>query len=286
MQDLALPIVLKDDVPAIRVLPQGNTAANAVIDLFEDAPNFPGAVILAFDSPLLASLADQDPVRKGKPSHGAFALLMTHTELPAFLKTIAAAPSTDISREWLTFSDAGKQVPEQLALLHALPAPLVKGLGSLPVLARVHKTVSAQHTASGAPELTLLTQTLIERGQINACMVDPPQIRGEEDAPSADKPAPTCAWLVHNAGTADYSGSNLSAVITALSYFGSDIHPFKSATNSVLQIGDLSIAMSLAMLALTLVQAATQKAPAMCAEFSLEHGLTVGFVVPAAATAS
>lgn len=286
MQDLALPIALKNDVPAIRVLPQGNTAANAVIDLFENAPNFPGAVILAFDSPLLAGLADQDPARKGKPSHGAFALLMTHTELPAFLKTLAEAPSADISREWLTFSDAGKQVPEQLALLHALPTPLVKGLGSLPVLARVHKTVSAQHTAPSTPELTLLAQTLIERGQINAGMVDLPQIRGEDDAPSADKPAPTCAWLVHNAGTADHSGSNLSAVITALSYFGIDIHPFKSATNSVLQIGDLSLATSLAMLALTLAQAATQKGPVMCAEFSQEHGLTVGFVVPAAAAVS
>lgn len=283
--DLALPIALKNDVPAIRVLPQGKTATNAVIDLFETIPDFPGAVILAFDSPLLANLADQEPTRKGKPSHGAFALLMTHTELPAFLKMLAEAPSADTPKEWITSADMGKQVPEQMALLHALPAPLVKGLGSLPVLARVHKTASIQHAAPGVSKLTLLAKTLIERGQINAGMADLPQIGGEVDAPPTDKPAPTCAWLVHNAGTADYSGSNLSAVMTALSYFGIDMHPFKTATNSVQQIGDLNLATSLAMLALTLAQSAAQKGPVMCAEFSQPDGLTVGFVVPSAVTA-
>ena len=54
--------MLKDGIPSILHLPSGDSAANRVISLFAStsAPDLPGALVLAFDSPL-SQVREADP---------------------------------------------------------------------------------------------------------------------------------------------------------------------------------------------------------------------------------
>lgn len=280
--ELALPIVFKEDMPSVRYLTTSAGVANAIIDLFESSPDLPGAVIVAFDSPLLSG--DTDPERGSKPSHGAFALLVTHMELPAMLENFSSRTSTALSESMTPFWEKGLQsARRQPELLNALPMPLVTGLGKLPILGRIHQSVSGEAASPGAMELTRLAQKLIDRAQVNAGMIDLPAVGESEAKPAQDKPAPSCAWVVHNAGGTTNAGHRLAAILTAMSYFGVELHPAATATNSAAQVGDLNQATSIGMLALALAQVAAQQAPVLYTEFSQPSGLTTGFAVPAPA---
>jgi hypothetical protein len=277
--ELALPITFKDDVPSVRYLAIGEGAANTVIDLFDAIPDLPGAVIISFDSPLLGGAADSKPEHSGKPSHGAFALLVTHTELPAMLAQLDGRTDVELRESLTPYWQTGAQMTEHFAMLNMLSAPLVSGLRGMPVLGRIHRSAYTQTSPAGAMELTRLAQTLIDRAQVNAALEDLPAI-GDAKEPAADKPAASCAWLVHNAGGTATAGSRLAAVMTAMSHFGFELLPFTQATNSVAQVGNLDSATPLCLLALTLVQVAAQQEPAMYAEFASPSRLAVGFVMP------
>lgn len=280
--ELALPIAFTDGTPSVRYLTTGESAANTVINLFASISDLPGAVILSFDSPLLGSATENDPEYAGKPSHGAFTLLVTHPQLSAMLGQFGSRDGVESSDAMTPYWEKGPQVTEHLGLLNMLPVPLLNGLNNLPVLGRIHQGVSAQAISMGSMALTSLAQTLIGRAQVNAGMADLPAI-DEADESAKNIPAPSCCWLVHNAGSTATAGGRLAAVMTAMSYFGFELHPFSAATNSIAQIGELNHATPVGMLALTMAQVAARQEPAMYAEFSHPPRLSVGFVAPVAA---
>jgi hypothetical protein len=301
IEELALPVELAHGQPDVLFLPAGDSAANSVIALFETTPDLPGAVVLAFDSPLSRTRPGDDssddapdPERAslarqvGEPSAGVFALLVTHSALPSMLNAIAGSPEATGEHDSLTpYWDKAMQPGGNLALLMRVAPPLRTELAELPVLAHIHRAAFTQTEGKHGRvlELTRALQSLLERAQVNAGLVEQRFLfEGAPADPSEDTPVadePKCGWLVHNAGGVDFAGTRLAALGTALLYFDIDLNPIDMATNVVTRIGDLGRAGPIGMLALTVAQAAAHKLPALCSEFYGQDGIALSFAVPA-----
>lgn len=303
--DMMLSVKPKAGTPSVLFLPSGDSAANSVIALFENTPDLPGAVVLAFDSPLSQAAglsSDEDASEQdtpfGKPSHGVFALLFTNADLPAMLNAVAGRrESVEEEHDSLTpFWEKNQQPTGNLALLTMASLELREELAQLPAIARIHRAAFVQTGKSKDKErvleLSRTFTTLLERAQINAGLIDVPFLsdaadgqadgkkEGEEKAPAGSR----CEWLVHNAGEPGRIGTRLSAMGSALLYFKIDRNPTEIATNIVSKVGNLGRATPIGMLALALVQAQGKGAPVLCAEFSEPDGIAVAFAVPAQAS--
>ncbi len=302
--DMMLSVKPKAGTPSVLFLPSGDSAANSVISLFENTPDLPGAVVLAFDSPLSQATglsADADAFKQdtplGKPSHGVFALLFTNADLPTMLNAVAGRrDGVEEEHDSLTpFWEKTQQPTGNLALLTMASRELREELAQLPVIARIHRAAFVQTGKSKDKErvleLSRTFTTLLERAQINAGLIEVPFLsdaagqadgkkEGEEKAPAGSR----CEWLVHNAGESGRIGTRLSAMGSALLYFKIDRNPTEIATNIVSKVGNLGRATPIGMLALALVQAQGKGTPVLCAEFSEPDGIAVAFAVPAQAS--
>jgi hypothetical protein len=300
VQELALAVNIDHGQPGVLFLPAADGAANSVIPLFETMPDLPGVVVLAFDSarsrvpPEDEFLDEPDPERVrlekqvGKPSEGVFALLITHSALPSMLDAIAGTAEATGERDSLTpYWHKAMQPGGNLALLTRMMPELRSELGELPVLAHIHRAAFTQtdDKHNRVLELTRTMQSLLERAQVNAGLIEQSFVfEGAGAEPAPDKPEtaePKCGWLVHNAGGVDYAGNRLAALGTAMMYFEIDINPIDMATNVVTRIGDLGRACPIGMLALTVAQAAAHKLPALCSEFYGQDGIALSFAMPA-----
>jgi len=302
---MMLPVKPKAGTPSVLFLPSGDSASNSVISLFENTPDLPGAVVLAFDSPLsqAAGLSDDEDALEqdtplGKPSHGVFALLFTNANLPAMLNAVAGRrDGVEEEHDSLTpFWEKTQQPTGNLALLTMASRELREELAQLPVIARIHRAALGQ-TGKGKDrervlELSRILTTLLERAQINAELIDVPfvseaaagQADGKKDEEEKAPAGSRCEWLVHNAGEPDRSGTRLSAMGSALLYFKIDRNLTEMATNIVSKVGNLGRATPIGMLAIALVQAQGKGAPTLCAEFSEPDGIALAFAVPAQAS--
>lgn len=301
LDELGLAVELDAGQPNVLFLPSSDSAANSVISLFETTPDLPGAVVLAFDSArsrvppqdeFLDSEPDPERLRMekqlGQPSEGVFALLVTHAALPSMLNAIVGSPDITGEHHSLTpYWDKAMQPGGNLALLTRMAPELREELASLPVLAHIHRAAFTQTEArhQRVLELTRAMQSLLERAQLNAGLIEQPfMFEGADMEPVEDKPPtaePKCGWLVHNAGGVDYAGSRLAALGSAMMYFDIDLNPIDMATNVVTRIGDLGRACPIGMLALTVAQAAAHKLPALCSEFYGQDGIALSFAMPA-----
>lgn len=302
MHELALPVERAAEQPGVLFLPAADGAANSVLALFETAPDLPGAVVLAFDSarsrvPATDEFFDEpDPERVrlekqiGQPSEGVFALLVTHAALPSMLEAMAGTPEDPgrnfPERDSLTpYWHRAMQPGGNLALLTRVGTDLRNELAALPVLARIHRAafIQTEGKQSRVLELTRAMQSLLERAQINAGLIEQPfSFDGANpEAVAENSTEPKCGWLVHNAGGVDYAGTRLAALGSALMYFDIDLNPIDMATNVVTRIGDLGRACPIGMLAITIAQAAAHKLPALCSEFYGQDGIALSFAMPA-----
>ncbi|HYD59124.1 MAG TPA: hypothetical protein VEC35_02130 [Noviherbaspirillum sp.] len=286
--------------PPILFLPASDSVPNSIVSLFETAPDLPGAVILAFDSPFARSTAEEDdfydePVSDpreqftGKPSEGVVALLMTNAELPSMLAAIADATPRDEQDSMTPYWEKAMQAGGRLEMLARATPELRTELSEAPVLGRVHRAVVQTAASSGVLGLTRQLQEVLEQAQINAGLIDLPF---DLDGKSADKDDTVpdavktrCGAIVHNAGNVDVAGKRLAALGSALYYFNIDLSPVdqEAAVNIVTRIGDLGRAARVGQLALGLVCAARHTAPALYAEFMGGEGIAASFVMPAIA---
>lgn len=284
--------------PPILFLPASDSVPNSVVSLFETAPDLPGAVILAFDSPFARKAASEDdfydePVSDpreqfaGKPSEGVVALLMTNAELPSMLAAIADTTPRNEQDSMTPYWEKAMQAGGRLEMLARATPELRTELSEAPVLGRVHRAVMHTAAPSGVLGLTRQLQEVLEQAQINAGLIDLPF---ELDGKSADKGAPVpdaakarCGAIVHNAGNVDVAGKRLAALGSALYYFNIDLSPVDqdAVVNIVTRIGDLGRAAGVGQLALGLVCAARHAAPALYAEFMDGESVAASFVMPA-----
>lgn len=288
--------------PSILFLPARDCAANSMISLFESTPDLPGAIVLAFDSPRLRTLPQDEfdiertpeqedhERRVGKPGEGVIAMLLTNAELPSMLAAIANMDAGE--RDSMTpFWEKSLQPGGHLALLVAANSNARGELAQLPVLGRIHRASfrQAARSRTGVLELTKLVQDALERAQINAGLIDPPfgyeidSVEAVEKNKKDEEQLPRCSWIVHNAGSVELAGKRLAALGSSLFYFGIDLSPVDAAssTNIVTRIGDLGRATPVGQLALGVARAAQQSGPVLCAEYTGDDGIAMSFIRPA-----
>lgn len=278
------------DFNRVLFLPGPDIAADRVLGLFDNAPDLPGAVILAFDSAWLRrtqnGTAGSDSGenarhdRIGEPSQGVFALLVTSPDLESRLDA-ATGEVTEVDA-MTPYWERGLPAAGQDILLAALTPEEKDSLGNAAILARIHRAGRGQFPESQQQALSM-TRTmagLIEHAQVNAALIDSPFDALETTDNAEDFPAPDCGWLVHNAGSVDRAGRRLAALGTALQNRGLSTDPVDAATNVVVQGGDYGQARSVALLALTVARVVEHNAAALCVEFSGDDGVGVYFALP------
>lgn len=280
--------MLPNDATFVRFLRCGDNMVNAVLSAFEDDPALPGAVILAFDSPLAQAQttgSGATPQEKwdGLPSQGVIALLMTPaglSPLPAQSKqdkeVYFGQPHADL-RTIKLLSEASRAAREQLM--------------ELPVMAQIRRSASLSlksETPSRPPALHNTLITLLERAKAHAGWSDQPSIADGEavDKPAASDSATTdednaeCGWLIHNAGSANCMGARLAAAATAMTYHKMNIDPLDKATDVAIVLGNFGKANGIGMLALSAMQSAMLKQAVLCTEFNQDASVTMFFAVP------
>jgi len=293
IEELALPLKRHDGVPAILYLPSGDSAADSMIGLFDNTPDLPGAVVLAFDSPLWRAREEdtsdyvelERQQRRGKPGHGVFALLVTHPDLPAMLENAACYP--DEVNSMTPFWEKQPPLQGHQALLTLAPVALREAMAQLAPLARIHRAAHANTDGQErrGRQLEDTMKMLLERVRIHAGLVEmpfapnknsvAPAERKDKKADSAD-----CGWLVHNAGTSEYAKKRLSAIGSALLSLGSELEPIEMATNLAGTTGYLGRAASVGMLTLALARVQALQTPVLGVEFLEQHGIVLTMLMP------
>lgn len=298
MEMLDLPV--SHAVPVL-FLPAADCAGNAVLSLFESAPDLPGATILAFDSPLsrFASNHEADeamdgepfpPPTGGKPNEGAAAILVTNAHLPDMQKTIPASERSSQENDAMTpYWERAAEPGGYLSILAHMNSTQREQLTTLTPLARIHRAnvVTLDSTRTGMLEMTRMFQGLLEMAQINCGLIDNAFTLEEasgENLPGRDART-SCKRLVHNAGNAGEAGKRLATLGSAMLYFGIDFSPVDRdvAANVVNCIGNIGSASGVTQLALCIAQAAGSSQPALSAEFMGPESVAMSIVMPASA---
>ncbi|OWW19073.1 hypothetical protein [Noviherbaspirillum denitrificans] len=288
-------------VAPILFLPSGESVPDRILSLFESAPELPGAILLAFDSPH-ARIASADGFidepdaaaiaherLAGKAGEAVVALLVTNASLPSMLAAVASAPEANEADSMTPYWERGIHAGGGLEILSHASPELREELAALPVLGRVHRaTVRQSSDRSGVLALTRLVQDALEQAQIDAGLIDPPfafNDAPDDEAARMSSRGETCSAIVHNAGSVDMAGGSLAALGSALYYFNIDLSPVDedAVLNMVTRVGDAGRAAGMAQLAFALVYAAQNAAPALCSEFMHDNGVAVSFVMPATA---
>jgi hypothetical protein len=286
---------------AVLFLPPRDSVADGVIGLFENSPELPGAVVLAFDSPLWQAQRSDDAmdapaedVSRGRarqmPGQGAFALLLTSPRLPQML---TGMPSHRRPHDPMTPYWERNAVASTVDCLSVLTDSALQHLAQCDPVARVHRTAQATFDPGAARQLELARgiEALIERAQVHAGLVEPakPEKAGEQAAENTEEPStdavPGCGWLIHNAGNVASAGYRLASLGCALVRRGLDVDPIESATDVALHAGDLGQARGVAMLALTIARVADGPGGVLCAEFCDDGHLSLYFAMPTPAAA-
>lgn len=282
--------------PRVSVVPAGGTAlADILIQQFEQEPELPGLVVLAFDSPWCrwASRDEDDELSAaererrqwhGAPAQGVVAMAVANPRLSELLAVVEESlPKNGLLEDsYTTYWERGIELSPLLMPLAYLPIEARKGLSNGVPLATLHRSQGDDY--QGKPgrsnELGNVFRLSMERAMVNGGLLPWPY--GSVSADKAEKTsgAPDCDWLVHNAGGIDRSGPRLAAVGLALHCFDIDLNPIDEATNFPAKVGDLGQALPLALLAQAVNKTAESGAPTCWAQFSGETRFDLGFIVP------
>ncbi|MGE5386314.1 MAG: hypothetical protein ACM3SV_10560, partial [Betaproteobacteria bacterium] len=272
--------------PALYFLSTGDSIANCVLDLFANAPELPGAVVLGFDSPWLKAPEDDDdappnPMIKwlGKPGQGTFALLLTNARLPEMVEALHQALPADAEADAMMpywerqFGPGGEN-----SLLFSMTLDERESLAAAPLLGRIHRAHGAALGGLKSRDAIAALLPPLEKSRISAGLLDSPFVAAD-NTPAPGEAAPECGWLVHNAGGVDCSGNRLATLGMALYQQGLEVDPIHAGSNLVVQTGDLGQARSLGLLAMAVARATANQAAALVAEFTTEEHVALYFVV-------
>ena len=314
-QDLIEESGLQDKLAStptqILFLPSSDSAANRIIAPFDSSPDLPGAVVLAFDSPMVRIRA-HDPEddansalqmrerQAGKSSEAVIAMLVTHPDLPSMLKAIEGIDESATKHDSMTpYWDKTIPAKGHHAWLTHISRELRDELAQLQALGRIRRAVSRDAPAqpAGVLAMTRVMQDSLEQALINAGIIEVPFTHAESssakavsepaDAQQTPPASAPCRWLVHNAGGVDYAGRRLAALGGAMHYFHIDLNPVDigMSTNIATRIGDLGCATGLGQLAFSVAHAVDTGSSALCAEFTEQGEFAFSFVTSANAQA-
>jgi hypothetical protein len=301
--------------PRILFAPRANHAADSALAIFEQNADLPGAVVLAFDSPLArieqaqeqAATAEHDAVAEntasleeqlpGGPAGGALAFLFTHPALDDMLSTASHA---------VLLADAGnrddamkpywekRDIPEgHLAMLAVLTRQERSQLQALPVWAGIHRSHSLMTEKGWRPlQRVQHLQSALEQALISAGLLAFPFTyadgeASQEKAEKKDGPVPEAStlavnWLVHNAGGPEAAAGRMTDIGGALNHFKLDLNPVSEATNTIMELGNWGKATPWALLASSIAKAGELQAPVLSVQYFGDREAAIAVVMKAA----
>ena len=287
--------------PRVSALPASGAALiDSLIQQFEQEPELPGLVVLAFDSPWCRwaaqdeeDLPEAEQERRrwhGAPAQGVVAMAVANPRLPQLLATVEEGMPKHglLDDSYTAYWERGIELSPPLVPLAYLSATARQDLADAVPLARMHRSNGSecQGKPGRANELGNALRMSLERAMVNGGLLPWPYGAGLADKAEEEPNPPACDWLVHNAGGIDRSGPRLAAVGLALHFFDIDLNPVDEATNFPAKVGDLGRALPLALLAQAVNKTAESGSSACWVQFSGEARFDVGFTVPALAQES
>lgn len=282
-----------DHETQVRFAPSGNGVTDRAIALFEQTPDLPGAVIVAFDAPiqrdrieyakagssqqraLVATTLDERAEWCGHPGMAVVALLLTHSDLAAMLASIRnCSPEGDAAEPSMTpFWNRATTKSAQLERLIRLPLDRREALGERTVLARIHRSAFSSHPSEDdTKSLGPKVQSLLEQASMASALL-------WSENGSAKKPA-ALGWVVHNAGTVGRYATRLGALASSIRQLGHDLHPLDAATNLANSISDFGAATAWVMLAEAIARTSESGKAVLAIDFQPEDGLAVSATMP------
>ncbi len=280
---------------AVLGLPQSSASPQELIDLCATQPELPGALVLAFESPLSnAQHGEEEPNPEtkqreqwfGKAGQALVGMLLTAPALPSVLAQLGEIAPDGAHDVMTPYWERNQFAPGMISALAPLPADWRQTLADMPMIAQLRRPAWIEVEEKARP--TQITQSLrrvLELAGINAALIEPTFEFGGEASDEARPPAlqlSDSAWLVHNAGGVAVCGSRLAGVGSALSDAGMDLNPINEGTNTVLHAGDCGRATPYLMLGLAAAKAAELQKPTLVTHFQARH-VAMSFVLPASA---
>lgn len=287
----------------------GEHPAEAIFAAFDNNPLLPGMIVIAVDSPRIRELSrggapenlsdDRREHRRwhGDPAQAVVSLVVGNSRLGEMLASVEAAvggipegrAAGNAAAAMRPYWDAGRAVPVHLAPVAALGPDVLAGLADALPAGWFHRPESAtyEERAGRVGALSAAVRRILERGLVNAGVLPMPGLETAETssaegaAESAEPPPPACDWLVHNAGGIDVAGQRLAAVALAMHHLHIDLNPIDEATNFPASLGDLGVALPVALLAQAANKACETSAPSCWAHFPAAGALRMGVMMPA-----
>jgi len=279
---------------AVLGLPRSNASPQELIDLCATQPELPGALVLAFESPLSnAQHGEEEPNPEtkqreqwfGKAGQALVGMLLTAPALPSVLAQLGEIAPDGAHDVMTPFWERTQLAPGMISALAPLPADWRQTLADMPMIAQLRRPAWIEVEEKARPtQITQSLRRILEVAGINAALIEP-QFDFDGDASEAPKKAPPIQmsdsrWLVHNAGSIDACGSRIGGIGLALSGAGMDLDAVGEGLNVVAQAGDCGRATPYLMLALAAIKTAELRKPTLVTFF---QGGQVGmsFVRPA-----
>lgn len=287
-------------------LAEGEHPVDSLFTVFDGDPLLPGLVLLAVDSPRMRDIhrrGDAEALseavrahrrRHGVPAQAVIAFVVGSPRLGEMLSSVEASGEVgvtvrdaDSSAAMRPFWEAGQVVPTSLEALAALDPDVRAELGAAIPVGQVHRAEAGQFEVrpGRVGALAGVARRILECGLVNAGQLPMPGL--ETDVPEsggrhedAQPSSASCDWLIHNAGGVDVAGERLAAVSLAMHQLQIDLNPIDEATNFPAALGDVGVALPLAMLAQAANKAAETAAPTCWAHFVGEGTLHMGMLTP------
>lgn len=286
------------DQGAVLGLPQSAASPQELIDLCANQPELPGAVVLAFESPLsiqtqrdeeeeLSDAARQREQWFGKAGQALVGMLLTSPALPGALMQLNETAPYGAATVMTPYWDRTQLAPGMVSFLAALPDDWRQALADLPMIAQLHRPAwLALEEKTRPTQFSQNMRRLLELAGVNAALVEPSFDAADDAAGEADAAAKApsmkltdSAWLVHNAGGISVCGNRLAGIGLAMSDAGMDLGPVNEGTNVAVHAGDCGRATPYLMLSLAAAKAAELQKPALVTHFH-ERQVAMSFVLP------
>lgn len=280
---LRLSVTASPTVEVVTLDSDGALAHGELAELFANHPDWPGALLVAFDfcgdcDPISTRLWQEDldnekvidPQQKwyGAPNGGVAVLLLTPPTLSAALSQIYSEDGSNTDN--LTpFWERNYTQPGIPQLLAQLPPATRSNIPPPQVMLHGIRQIPLQSSFAAINNISAL-QELIQEAAVDAELIEPPFVfdgKAEPSDQSPKLPINSCAWLVHNCGDITCGGERLAQLSLALYRHSIEIHPTESATNMITTFGHCGSASSWLQLAHGVQRVSTLRKPVFFSRF-------------------
>ena len=272
---------------AVLGLQQREASPQELIDLCATQPELPGAIVLAFESPLATQANTKTPEHEqwfGKAGQALVGMLLTAPILPDVLAKLQEMAPKGADDVMTPYWDRTQLASGMMTALAPLPTDWRQALADMPTIAQLRRPAWVDLAEKARPtQVTQNLRRILEQAGVNAALIEPTFAFNGEASKEAPKAPPVqmsdSTWLVHNAGSIDVCGSRIAGIGLALSGAGMDLDVASEGSNVAIHAGDCGCATPYLMLALAAAKTAQLQKPILVTFFQSRH-VAMSFVLP------